>query len=424
MPSSSPPAAPARRAAPVAAPPQARIRVLFLIRELSAGGAERQLAALARWLDRDRFEVTVATMYPGGKMWPEFEAIPGLTLVSLDKRGRWDTAGFLRRLVALARRVRPHIVHGYMSGANELALLAARLTGARAVWGIRVSDQDFSRYTRFRRAVYRAGIRLSSLPDLIIANSFAGRAAHVAEGYPTGRFIVISNGIDTERFRPDPAAGARWRAAHGFGAHEFLVGLPARLDPMKDHATFLRAAATLVAERPDAPVRFVCAGDGSPAFGDELRALAASLGVADRVVWLPAQRDVVALYNALDVVTSASAFGEGFPNVLGEAMACGVPCVAAPSGDAAMVIGDAGFVFPTRDAAALAGAWRGLVDLPLADRRALGARARDRVATEFTLARLAERSARAFEAVVDGRVDELARVTSAPAPAAGSALPS
>jgi glycosyltransferase involved in cell wall biosynthesis len=397
--------------------PSSRIRVLFIIRELSAGGAERQLAALVRLLDRRRFEVAVATMYSGGKMWPEFEAIPDVTLVSLDKRGRWDTLGFLGRLRALTRRFRPHIVHGYMSGANELALLAAWLCGAKAVWGIRVSDQDFSRYSRFRRAVYRAGVHLSRLPDLIIANSYAGRAAHVAEGYPQRRFMVISNGIDVARFHPDGDAGARWRAAHGVAADEFLIGLPARLDPMKDHATFLRAAATLVAEVPGTPIRFVCVGDGPEAFAAELRALAHSLGVGDRVSWLPAQRDVVALYNAFDVVTSASAFGEGFPNVIGEAMACGIPCVAAPSGDAVMVIGDAGFVVPSRDPAALAEAWRRIVELPAAKRQALAARARQRMASEFTLQRLAERSAAAFTALTEGRIDEIIESAAAPAPA-------
>ena len=394
-------------ASPPPRAPDARLRILFLIRQLEVGGAERQLAALARGLPQDRFAVTVASLYgSSGPMWDEFASIPHVRTVALAKRGRWDTVGFLQRLLALAREVRPHLVHGYMLPANELALLVGRAVGARVAWGIRISDQDFSGYTRFRRTVHEIGTRLSRFPDLVIANSFAGRSSHVAQGYPRDRFIVIPNGIDVERFRPDADAGHRWRASVGVMPDDLVVALPARLDPMKDHATFLDAAARTVAALPGRAPRFVCAGNGDGAYGDAMRALAERIGVAEHVTWTPAVRDVVGLYNGADVVASASAFGEGFPNVLGEAMACGTPCAAAASGDAAVVIGDAGVVVPSRDPAALAAGLTRLLALTPAARTELGVRARARIAAEFTVARLVDRSARAFEAVVAGRPAE------------------
>ncbi len=379
-----------------------RIRILFLIRHLAIGGAERQLSLLARGLDPDRFDVTVAAMYSGGGIWEALSGAPHVRLVSLDKRGRWDTAAFGRRLLALARDVRPHLVHGYMIPANELALLAGRAVGAKVAWGIRISDQDFSRYTRFRRTVHRLGTALSRFPDLLIANSHAGRASHVAEGYPANDFIVIPNAVDVRAFAPDADAGRRWRAAHGIALAERVVALPARLDPMKDHHTFLAAAAQLTSQLGEAAPRFVCAGDGDAAYGAELRAEAERCGLAERVTWMPAVRDVASLYNGADIVTSASAFGEGFPNVLGEAMACGTPCVAASSGDAAAVIGDAGIAVPPRDPAALAAGWARLLAHRADEREALGARARERIVREFTVDRLVDRSSRAFEAVVRG----------------------
>ncbi|GJG87941.1 glycosyl transferase [Gemmatimonadetes bacterium T265] len=384
-----------------------RLRVLFLIRDIAVGGAERQLALLARGLPRDRFDVTVATLYDSaGPIYDDLAAAPHVRVVSLGKARRWDVAGFFARLARLARDVRPHLVHGYMIPANELSLFAGRVAGARVAWGVRISDQDPMAYTRFRRTVHRVGVRLSRFPDLLIANSFAGRASHVAEGYPRGSFIVIPNGVDVERFRPDADAGRRWRASLGIAADDLVVALPARLDPMKGHPIFLDAAARVLAATSGPALRIVCAGDGTDAYRGAMRAVAADHGIDDRVTWTPSVRDVVGLYNGADVVASASVFGEGFPNVLGEAMACGTPCVAAASGDAAIIVGDAGTIVPPRDPAALADGLLRTLALDAAARAALGARARARIAAEFTIARLVERSGRAFEAVVAGRTVE------------------
>ena len=152
--------------------------------------------------------MTVATLYASdGPIAEELTANPCVRVVTLGKEGRWDLAAFGRRLIGLVREVQPHLVHGYMLPANELALLAGRIVGARVVWGIRMSDQDAAAYSRFRRTVQRAGAKLARWPDLIIANSFAGRAAHVAQGYPPGRFVVIPNGITTRPLSPRRRCG-------------------------------------------------------------------------------------------------------------------------------------------------------------------------------------------------------------------------
>lgn len=359
---------------------------------------------LARGLPRAKFDVTVASLYDSaGPIWDDLAAASHVRLVSLAKTGRWDVAGFLSRFIQLAREVRPHLVHGYMIPANELSLLAGRSVGAKVAWGIRISDQDPSAYTRFRRTVHRAGVRLSRFPDLLIANSFAGRTSHVAEGYPREGFIVIPNGVDVEHFRPDAAGGHRWRTSLGIGADDLIVALPARMDPMKGHPVFLDAVARMFAALPERAIRVVCAGDGSDAYRAEMRAISIRHGIGDRVTWTSSVRDVVGLYNGADVVASASVFGEGFPNALGEAMACGTPCVAASSGDAALVIGDAGIIVRPRAPEALADGLVRLLTLAPGERSALGARARARIAAEFTVARLIDRSTQAFEAVVAGQ---------------------
>jgi glycosyltransferase involved in cell wall biosynthesis len=209
---------------------------------------------------------------------------------------------------------------------------------------------------------------------------------------------VVPNGIDTERFRPDPAARLRQRATWGVAADEPVVGLVGRLDPMKDHATAVRAAAALVAREPR--LRLVFVGEGPAAYVNEVRALASSLGVGGLVTWAPATRDVAAVYNGFDVLALCSAFGEGFPNAVGEAMGCGVPCAVTDVGDAAWVVGDTGFVAPVGDAAAVARSWAAALDARRAD-PALGARCRARIVTEFSVPALVRRTLAALDGVME-----------------------
>jgi glycosyltransferase involved in cell wall biosynthesis len=210
---------------------------------------------------------------------------------------------------------------------------------------------DFSRYDWLFRASYALECRLARSADLIIANSEAGRRMHVADGYPCQTTIVIPNGIDTSRFSPNPEAREQIRAQWGVGEGEALIGLVGRLDPQKDHETFFQAAAMLLQER--SHVRFVCVGDGPSEYRAALRKLAGKLGLDGHIVWAGARADVHNSYSALDLLVSSSSFGEGFPNVIGEAMACGLPCVATDVGDSALVIGGLGEVVKPKDPVAL-----------------------------------------------------------------------
>jgi len=377
----------------VNSPPE-RIRLAFLIRSLDVGGAERQLCTLVTNLDKDQFDVSVLVMYSGGALLRDLEGVPGVRVISLAKRGRWDLIGFGARLFAEMRRLRPQIVHGYMGGANELAWVFGRAVGARIVWGIRVSNLSPGDYIWSVSALFRLGALMSRSVDLIIANSQAGRSFHVEHGYAKDKLVVIPNGIDTDRFRSDPDAGRGWRVHHHLTEPNLVIGLPARLDPMKDHATFLRAVQTFVAFGIDA--HFVCAGNGTDEYQSQLQSLARELGVVDCVTWIPALADPVPFYNGVDLVTISSKGGEGFPNVVGEAMACGVPCVATDVGDAALVIGDTGHLIEAGDHDGLAACWRDLCLLSATARRELGRRARARIVERFTPSLLARRTSEAL----------------------------
>ena len=230
---------------------------------------------------------------------------------------------------------------------------------------------------------------MSRFPRVVISNSDAGLTWHEALGYRPRRWALIPNGIDTEAFRPDPRARAETRAALGFGEGVFAIGLIARCDPMKDHATFIRAAARLAETRPEA--RFVLVGRGTDSRDGALERWIAEAGITDRTRRLSERTDIAKIIPGLDLMTLSSAFGEGFPNVLGEAMACGVPCVTTDVGDAARVVGDSGLVVRPRDPDALAAAWDEAAARDGATRAASGAAAREWIIAQYSLAGMVRR---------------------------------
>ncbi len=372
------------------------MRLVILARSLDYGGAERQLVALATGLHRRGHRVTVALFYGGGPLEREVHEA-GIPVVSFQKKGRWDVAGFVARLAAFLRRERPDVVHGYLAMPDLMALALRPFYRGKVVWGVRGSAVDKRDFDRLERAIDRAEGALARFADLVIANSHAGKDTVVAQGFPAEKVLVIPNGIDTDRFRPDPEAGKRFRAEIGMAEGVPLVGIVGRIDPQKDHATFLRAAAAIVREREG--VQFACVGSGPAAERARLETLAADLGLEERVRWIPARADVPAVYNGLDLLVLSSAYGEGFPNVVGEAMACGVPCVVSDVGDGAFVVGDLGAVVPPKDPDRLANAISGTLDALAAgtiDHTAL----RERIVERFSLPLLFERTESALEQIL------------------------
>jgi glycosyltransferase involved in cell wall biosynthesis len=327
------------------------MKIILLTRSLAIGGAERQLAALAGGLKENDHDVTVLSFYPEGA-FAEGLRERGVRLETLDKRGRWDWLGFAVRLIRFVRRNRPDVLHTYLPVPNIVAAVCRPFfTPLRLVWGVRAADVDLSKYDRLTRMSYHVERAFARLADLIIVNSAAGLHHSAAQGFPLEKMLVIPNGVDVHYFQPDEAARRRQRQEWGIADEERLIGMVARLDPMKDHQTFLQAAALVARQRED--VRFVCVGDGPPQLLEMLQELARSLGIARRFLWLPATSDVRSVYNAFDVVCLSS-YTEGFPNVLGEAMACGTPCVATDAGDSRLIIGPAGIVVLPRAPAELA----------------------------------------------------------------------
>jgi glycosyltransferase involved in cell wall biosynthesis len=370
------------------------MKVMLLIRSLDVGGAERQVVDLAKGLHRQGHEVLVATFYQAGALAEELDS-GGVRRIALDKRGRWDVLSFLVRLRRLLVRERPDVLYSYLGLPNILsALLVRTISGARLVWGVRASNVDLSRYDWFVRFAFLLECRLSRIPNLIIANSNAGKNYHAEKGFPPDKVVVIPNGIDVNRFRPNLAARAKFRTEWKIKDGEILIGLVARLDPMKDHASFLQAAAIVRERRVD--VRFVCIGDGEPRYRANLKQMASDLGLGEAIIWTGVQTDMNTVLNGLDIACSSSSDGEGFSNVVAEAMACCIPCVVTDVGDSAAIVGDTGIVVPTSSPQALADAWqRKLADLETAPRQD-AERARRRIVESFSVEKMVSATEKAL----------------------------
>lgn len=361
------------------APPDS---VLFLARSLNRGGAERQIVELAKRLTASSRRVCVAVFFSGGPLEKELRGT-GVELIDLKKRGWWDIARFLIRLVRVIRRENPTILHSYLTVPNILAVLIKPfLPGTRIVWGIRATDLDLSLYDWTVRFTLSAERLLSRWADLIIANSEAGQRDAVRQGFPRDRIVVVPNGIDVERFSFSATGREAFRSAWGIQPTEVLIGVVARLDPMKDHAHFLHAATRVAQQLPSA--RFIIVGEGPPDYLRSLRELPEVRALAHRLVWAGAVDDMPGVYSALDVAVSPSRFGEGFSNAVAEAMACERPCVVTEVGDSRSIVAGTGSVIPPGDVDALSGALLSVASLPAAERHLLGAAARDRIRSQFS----------------------------------------
>jgi glycosyltransferase involved in cell wall biosynthesis len=367
------------------------LTVLHLITGLDTGGAEGMLARLVTGSDRARFRHIVVSMTGRGTFGPAIAA-SGIELRSLDVKRNVPDPGGLLRLRRVLREFQPDILQTWLYHADLLGLAAWRLGWARRlIWNVRSTETIGSAVVR------RLLARWSALPDAVIVNSLEGQRFHQALGYRPRRWVHLPNGFDTVSRMPDAETGRLQRVALGIGNEAFVILLPARYHLMKDHATFLAAAALFARARPEA--LFAMAGSGIDLSNRALAELVAAQGIADRVLLLGERRDLAVVYPAADLVTLSSAFGEGFPNVLAEAMCCGVPCVATAIGDSAEIIGETGVIVPPRDPAALAAGWEKLASLSPERRRTLGEAARARVAERYDLAAIIARYEALYEAV-------------------------
>jgi len=366
------------------------MRAGFISTGLDTGGAEMALLRLLPSMRRHGIDSTVVSLRAPGTIGPKLQE-EGIAVVALGLPGLVASATAWARLVAALRAFAPALVHGWMYHGNLAALAAGWRLGLPVAWGIRQSLGLGTRDKWLTRRVIDTGARLSRRAQLIVYNSATARAQHESRGYAAARGAVIPNGFDTAAFKPDQALRSAVRAELGIRQDAPLVIQVARHHPGKDYPTLLRAAARVVAMLP--ATRFLLVGEGVNESNAALTALVGELNLGEQVLMLARRDDVARLLCAADIAVLTSAGMEGFPNALGEAMSCGVPCVGTRVGDVPQLIGNTGEVVAPSDPEAVAAGVMRLVSMAPGERRALGAQARQRIIDNFSLDQIARRYA-------------------------------
>jgi len=379
----------------------ARPRVLRVTTRLNIGGPARQAIYLTDELRRRGFDTRLAWGSSGpdeGTITPPAH-VPNTFVPWLGRDLRpVDDVRAAMTLSGIVRRWHPDVVHTHLAKAGALGRVAAIRARVPVIvhtfHGHVLQDYFSSMKTAAFAKVERA---LAARTDALIAVAPGVRDELLAMGIGTeDRWHIVPVGVDLAPLLDDRPAQSQARLILDLPAHGPIVGIVGRLAPVKDHRTFLRAAARIAAARPDAT--FVIAGDGEEraALQDEARA-----ALGDRVRFLGWVNDLPALYAACDVVTLTSKT-EGTPVALIEAAAAARPVVTTQVGGVAEIVSDGvtGFTVPTGDDAAIAHAVLGLLEDP--DRaRVMGDAAAEHVRTRFTRDRMASDLTALYEALLE-----------------------
>lgn len=362
------------------------MEILHIITGLDDGGAEAALFRLCTAVAMDRH--VVVSLSGEGKYGPLLRA-SGIEIHVLGMRPSRPSPFALFKLIKLLRRDKPQVVQTWMYHADLFGALAARLAGIKSiVWGIRHSTLEPGKSKETTILIAKILAKLSWwLPSRIVVCAQRAMDVHEALGYDRAKMRFIPNGYDLASFTPRPDEACALRAEWGIDPNMTIIGTVGRYDPQKDHANLFQALALLHSR--NIPLRCVLVGTNLDYENSELAVQIQCLGLEGTVMLLGRRMDIPAVMSALDVHVLPSAFGEAFPNVVAEAMACETPCVVTDVGDAAYIVRDTGWVVPPRDAEALADAIESaLIASQKAGWRHRCVSARKRIEEQFNIQRM------------------------------------
>lgn len=351
---------------------------VHVITGLAVGGAEGYLYKHLDWMSKNADEESyVVSLTSGGAYVEKLRAL-GVNVRSLNFDGNGlsiikSIFVFLKFSIAY----RKHVWFFWMYHPMFISIFLPFVS--TKIWNVRrteIPDKGVGKYLSRVNAWFS-----SVVPNTVVCCAHAAAISHIAAGYSERKVVVIPNGVDAGLFKCNPAMHESKRRELGFAPDQVVIGVVGRYAPIKGHLNLMAALQRIDLER--LKVRVVLVGRDIDT-AEPLQPFLRDDVLADYITVLPECGDVETLMVAFDFLCLPS-HSEGFPNVVGEAMACGVPCVVTDVGDAAFIVGDTGFVVPPKNINSLAEGLERMLALDCASRRKLGLDARERIEKEFSI---------------------------------------
>jgi glycosyltransferase involved in cell wall biosynthesis len=361
---------------------RSRPLVVHVISGLLAGGAEMMLYRLLKAMRTAEFDSEVISLTDHGQMGEKFEEI-GVKVTAIGMKRGIPNPRCILQLRKYLQKLSPSLLQTWMVHSDLIGgWIGKRTLRIPVVWTIH-SDiipfiEDRSTYVMMKLGAFFS----AKIPTRIVFCSEASRRSHMAIGYDQAKSQIIPNGFDLRSFFPNPHARCATRDKLKLSDVTPVIGLFTRYDRRKDIPNFIFAAERIVQDFPK--LRLLICGNGMSWENSELVQLMENAGISENCFLLGRREDVSDLMSGADIVTSSSS-SEAFPVTLGEAMACGVPCVATDVGDSALIIGDTGIIVPPKNPQALADGWEKILIMDVEERRTLGRAARQRIEENFSL---------------------------------------
>lgn len=364
------------------------MKIVHIITGLSDGGAEAILYRLCSF-DRNNQHMVISLM-DEGKYGLLFENIDVKVYCLNMPSGRVNLHG-LFKLFKLIRKLKPDVVQTWMYHSDLIGGVVAKMAGVKnIVWGVHHTNLIKGESKRSTIWVAKLNALLSSfVPKKIIYCASKSREVQESIGFKKSIGEVVPNGYIIDDFSPKEASRTAFRRELSLPSESFLIGHVGRYDPQKDHETLLLAISEL--KKTQECFRTILVGTNLDSQNSVLSSSIQSKKLGGSVTLMGRRNDIPTVMNGLDLFVLSSSFGEAFPNVLNEAMACGVPCVTTDVGDAGVIVGDTGWIVPTRNSGALANAIAEAIDENRNDPQAWLARkraCRERIVENFSIEKM------------------------------------